>query len=52
MHLNGENCHLKSYLKDKSCRKSAEGLNINDSEKELETRGSSVPTPGHYACTR
>ena len=41
---------LKCHLKGKSCRKGAVGLNINDSEKKLDPRGSFAPAPGHYTC--
>ena len=47
MHLNGGKL-LKCHLNGKSCRKWAEGLNINDSEKKIDPRGSSASTLGQY----
>ena len=38
---------LKCHLKGKSCRKWANGLKVGNSEKNLEPRGWSVPTPGN-----
>ena len=34
----------------KTCRKWANGLKIDDSEKNLDPRGLSAPTPGQYTC--
>ena len=46
MHLNGETD--KMSFKGTICRKWAVVLNINDSEKKMDSRVSSAPTPGQY----
>ena len=41
---------LKCHLKGKTCRKWANGLKVGNSEKKLDPRGWSAPTPGQYTC--
>ena len=41
-------CFEKCHLKGKSCRKWANGLKVGNSEKNLDPRGWSAPTPGQY----
>ena len=41
---------LKCHLNGKSCRKWANGLKVGNSEKNLDPRGWSAPTPGQYTC--
>ena len=42
---------VKCHLKGKSCRKWANGLKVGNSEKKLDPRGWSAPTPGQYTYT-
>ena len=37
-------------MKGKSCRKWANALKVGNSEKNLDPRGWSAPTPGQYTC--
>ena len=39
---------VKMSFVGKTCRKWANGLKIDDSEKNLDPRGLSAPTPGQY----
>ena len=48
MHLNREN--FKMSFKVKVLQEMEVGLNINDSEKQMDPRGSCAPTPGQYTC--
>ena len=49
MHLNGEKL-LQCHLKGKTCSKLADGLNLYDLKKEIDSRGCSDPALGLYTC--